>query len=76
MFELWTDKKVLLSNLSLTESLAAFLHLSFVTQLKYPQVKYCHNRFMILTALCRKQKRYVISFSADLQLMEMTLVSS
>ena len=74
MFELWTDKKVLLSNLSLTESLAAFLHLSFVTQLKYPQVKYCH-RFVILTALCRKKKRYVISFSADLQLMEMTLVS-
>ena len=38
VFELWADKAKLISNLSITQSLAAFLHLSFIFDLQYPKV--------------------------------------
>ena len=38
IFEVWVDKMKLLSNLSLTQAIASFLHLAFVFHLQYPQV--------------------------------------
>ena len=39
VFELWADRAKLMSNLSITQSLSAFLHLSFIFDLQYPKVK-------------------------------------
>ena len=47
MFELWVECDKLIGNLSLSSSIAAFLHLSFVFDLKYPKVWFGH----ILTKL-------------------------
>ena len=40
VFEVWADKARLLGNLSITTAIAAFLHISFVFNLVYPQVIY------------------------------------
>ena len=38
VFELWVEEKKLLGNLGLSGAIAAFLHLAFVFDLKYPKV--------------------------------------
>ena len=38
MFELYVEKVKLMGNLSITESIAAFLHLAFIVDLQYPKV--------------------------------------
>ena len=38
IFELWCEKRKLLGELDLAEAIAAFIHLAFVFDLKYPKV--------------------------------------
>ena len=38
IFELWVEGAKLVGNLTITEAVASFLHLSFVFDLKYPEV--------------------------------------
>ena len=38
MFEVWGDGEKLLGNLSLSAAIAAFLHVTFVFNMKFPKV--------------------------------------
>ena len=38
VFELWCERKKLLGDLDMAEAVAAFIHLAFVFDLKYPKV--------------------------------------
>ena len=38
IFELWCEKRKLIGELDLAEAIAAFIHLAFVFDLKYPKV--------------------------------------
>ena len=48
IFELWAEKVKLLGNLDFTTAIAAFFHLCFVFDLKYPKVKEILMKFVEL----------------------------
>ena len=60
MFELWTEKVKLLGNMDLVSVLAAYFHLCFIFDLKYPKVSIfkhrlytAHSKIDRKSTLCR-----------------------